>query len=795
MVWHNLKFIIQRIFNEKAFYGINIFGLVIGIFSFLVLFVYVANEKSFDKHFDDYNYIYRVISTPEGMDGTAWARSLGIINKAVATIPEVEESTQFSYCQLGTIKINDEAFKQKDIMSVDASFIKLFSVESKIGNLSELSNPNTAFVSEDFAKKYFKDENPIGKYIDVEALQYFRNLGLYEIRGVVKNTHPKTHFNYHILLSQKGALNERYTSLPDRKIHWVYNYVKLKSDAIPKQVANKLLSYFNESSLKQTRGPKDYNFSLIPLADIHLKSDYRFELEESSSKINIELFIIISLVILLVSVLNFINLTVAKLIKRTKELGLKRSFGASKIQLISQILFEVLILCIISIVVSLFFIEFAKPTINQYFEIDFHIYYSEPIVYLSIIGVLAVCLGLTALFVGLFLYRKTTTTDILAERNNFSGSKILKSLLVFQVTVVIILISSTLLVNKQIMFISDKSLGFDKENVVVLHLKDYSKDAAIFANELEKQSSIVSIGFTAQHFGYPAQSFPLEGLEIDGTAEFVFANYNYLKTMNIQLIENWIIPSADTISGMVINEHLYKRLMEKHGSMEALNAFILSREVEPDQTRINFIGVVNDFNYQSAHEKIGDFAFLLGESQHRSRFIHIRLNPGNLKTAMNKINQIWNIHYPGQEFNYFFMDEKIAQQYKAETILSRILFTFSALGILISIIGISAMSLFISQQRTKEIGIRKVNGATVFEIIKMLNTYFIKWIAIAFVIATPIAWYAMEKWLQNFAYKTELSWWIFALAGFTTLLIVLLTVSWQTFKAARRNPVEALRYE
>lgn len=377
MIWHNLKYIIRRILNEKTFYGITIFGLVVGIFSFLVLFVYVANEKSFDKHFDDYSDIYRVISTPEGMEDTPWARSLGIINKATTTIPEIVETTQFSYCQLGTIKINEKSFRQKDIMSVDSSFIKLFSVESKIGNLSEISNPNTAFISEDFAKKYFKDENPIGKYIDVEALQYFRDLGLYEIRGVVKNTNPKTHFNYNILLSQKGALNERYTSLPDRKVQWVYNYVKLKNDAIPKQVADKLLSYFNESSLKQSRGPKDYNFSLIPLADIHLKSNYRFELQESSSKINIELFIIISLVILLVSLLNFINLTVAKLIKHTKELGLKRSFGASKTQLISQILFEVLILCIVSIVVSLFFIEFAKPTINQYFEIDFHIYYSE----------------------------------------------------------------------------------------------------------------------------------------------------------------------------------------------------------------------------------------------------------------------------------------------------------------------------------------------------------------------------------------------------------------------------------
>jgi len=795
MIWHNLKFIIRRIFNEKFFYGINIFGLVIGIFSFLVLFVYVANEKSFDKHFTDYKNIYRVVSTPKGLESQAWARSLGIINKAAATIPKIEEATQFSYCKLGSIKINDISVKQKYIMSVDTSFINMFLVESEIGDLSEISNPNTAFISEDFAEKYFKDENPIGKFIEIEALQYLRDLGLYEIRGVVKNTNPKTHFNYQILISQKGALSKRYTSLPDRKTQWVYNYVKLKNDVSPKYIASNLLSYFNSSNLKQTRGPQDYTFNLIPIADIHLKADHRFELEESSSKINIELFIIISMVILVFSLLSFVSLTVAKLIKRSKELGLKKSFGASKIQLIGQILFEVLILCIISISVSLLFIEFIKPTINNFFEIDFQIYYSEPIVYISIIAVIAVCLVLTALFVSLFLYGKTSTIDILTERINFSGSMILKSLLVFQLTVVIILISCTLMVNKQIRFISDKSLGFDKENVVVLHLKDHSKDAAIFANELEKQSCIASVGFSAQHFGYPSQGLPLKGLGIDGTAELVFANYKYLQTMDIPLIKNWIIPSADTVSGMVVNEHLYKRLMEKHGSIEALNTFNLSPNVEPNQSGINIIGVVNDFNYQSAHEEIGDFAFFIGESQNRSRFIHIRIKPGNLNTSMKSIKGIWNIHYPDQEFNYFFIDEKIAQQYKSEIILSRILFVFSVLGILISILGIGALSLFISQQRTKEIGIRKVNGATVYEIIKMLNKDFISWIAIAFVIATPISWYAMDKWLQNFAYKTELSWWIFVLAGVLALGIALVTVSLQSWRAARRNPVEALRYE
>jgi len=795
MILYNLKITIRRLFKDKIFSAFNVLGLVIGIASFLILFIYVSNEKSFDKHFADHERIYRVISIPEGREESPWARSLGIIHNATPTIPEIEEATQFSHCAVGTIKIGEQTLQQNDIMSVDESFIEMFDVKAKVGDLSEISNPNTVFITEDFANKYYKNETPVGKTITIEALQYARNVGDYEIRGIVKNTHPKTHFNYEILLSQKGGLQERYEAQPGRKTQWVYNYIKLKKETSPSQVEAKLLSIWDNSSTKQIRGPKEYQFELFPMDDIHLKSDFRFELKESSSKINIRLFVIISFVILLVSLLNFINLTVAKLIKRSKELGLKKSIGANQGQLIRQILTEVFLFCTVSILLVLAVIEIIKPHINSIFEIDFNIYYSEPVVYLSVIAVLFVCLVLTSIFVGFFLIGKSSTIDILSEKSNYSGNYVLKSLLVLQVTIVIILMSGTFLVNKQIGYILNKPLGFDKENVVVLHLKDLSKDPAVFARELEKQSQIVSVGMAAQYFGYPSQGLPLEGLGIDGTADFVFANYDYLKTMNIKLLENWIKPSADTVHGMVINNHLYKRLMERHGSMEALNAYGDLEPLQPGEERIDFIGVAEDFNYSSAHETIGDFAFWLDESRNRARFIHVRLNDGSLHYGMQAIKETWQTYYPEQELNYFFIDEKIAQQYKAETILSRILFAFSTIGILISIIGISALSLFISQQRTKEIGIRKVNGANITEVLAMLNKNFIKWVVISFAIATPASWYILHKWLENFAYKTSLSWWIFALAGLLTLGIVLLTVSWQSWRAANRNPVEALRYE
>ena len=675
----------------------------------------------------------------------------------------------------------------------------MFGVKAKVGNLTELEKPNTVFISEDFARKHYGNLNPVGQIINFEAGQYRKDIGDYEIRGIIKNAHPKTHLKYELLASQKGNMQKAFEkTLPTLKTLWAYHYFKLRKGVSPELVAQKLTVSWDKSSLKQEGGPKEFDFSLFPMDDIHLKSDFRFELRESSSKINISIFIIVSFVILLVSLLNFTNLTIAKLIKRSKELGLKKSIGASQWQIITQVLTEVLILCMVAIGISFLSIQVLNPFINQLFDIDFKIYYHEPVIYWSILAVIAICLTVTSLFVVVFFLSRNSTIDILAQRNNFSGSYLLKSLLVGQVAILIVLISGTFLVNKQIDFVLNKPLGFNKENIVVLELKDFSKDPSVFARKLKKQTTVESVGFTRQYFGWPTQSFTLDGLGLEGTAEAVFANYDYLTTMNVKLIKNWINPSTNTVRGAVINNHLYKRLIEKYGSLEAINGYQQTQQLQRGKENyqiIKFLGVAEDFNYNSAHEIIGDFVFWLDESLNRARFIHIRLSNGSLHAGMDAIKRVWNEYYPNQKMDYFFMDEKIAQQYKAETILSRILFTFSILGILISMIGISALALFISQQRTKEIGIRKVNGAKISEVLKLLNKDFVKWVAIAFVIATPIAWYAMHKWLENFAYKTNLSWWIFALAGVLALGIALLTVSWQSWKAATRNPVEALRYE
>ncbi|MDQ1769979.1 FtsX-like permease family protein [Labilibaculum sp. A4] len=794
MLWYHLKLSVLRLLKNRAFSVTNILGLSFGIASFFVLFIHVQNERSYDRHIKDYQDIYRVASTPSHVEDP-WARSLGFIKETSTDFPEVEDATQFSHCQSGTIKIHEQNVSQEDILSVDTNFMNLFGIESLIGNLSDITKPNVAFISERFAEKHFKDRNPIGEYIDVEGLQYRRDLGKYEIVGIVKNTPIKTHFNCEILLSQKGSLDAAYASLSERKTQWVYNYLKLKKGVSPSLVEEKLLNAFNNSSLRQTRGPKDYEFSLTKLSDIHLKSNFRFELKESNTKININLFTSVAVIILMVSLINFVSLITVNLFKRSKEFGLKTSVGAHKKHLLTQVLIEVILLCSLSIIIALILIEALTPYINNFYEVQFDIFYSEPIIYLAILTVLIFSGILSILFVRFFILKNNSTSDIIKGHTSLTGRRILQPLMIFQILIVIVLISSAILVNKQISYLLNKPLGFTKDNVVVLNIKDFSKDPNVFANELRKKSSIESIGFTMQHFGYPTQTLSLDGFGIEGTAEMSMANYDFLKTMNIPFVHNYINTSLDTIEGMVINKHLFKRLMEKHKTLEELNLFRSGIPLEADQRRVDIIGVVEDFNYSSAHNQIGDYVFLIDESQNRARFMHVRMSPGNIRSAMTSIQEEWQKHYPNQKMDYFFIDDKIAQQYKSENILRRILMSFSVLGIIISILGISALSYFTSEQRTKEIGVRKVNGAKTFEVIAMLNKGFAKWVVIAFVIACPIAWYAMHKWLENFAYKTELSWWIFALAGLIALGIALLTVSFQSWRAATRNPVESLRYE
>jgi putative ABC transport system permease protein len=796
MFRHHLIFALRRLVHEKGYTLVTLIGLVTGISAFLVLFLFVANEKSFDRHIPGHERIYRVHTIPDGGEETPWARSLGFILPASVSIPEVKEVTQFAHSPEGIVKIDDQTVRLKDVLSVDENFFEMFNIRMITGDYGEIAKPNVVFITEEMARKYFGHENPVGKSIEIDELQYYQKLGPYEIRGVVESIHPKTHFRFDMLTSQKGGMQGRFNHILAGRLQWIYSYVKLNQEANPDDVSGKFQQYY-DANLKDKMGypPVYHRTSLMPLTDIRLKSTMRFELRENASQINLTLFIVISFVVLLVSLLNFINLTIARIIRHSREFGLRKSIGAGSVNLTTQILTEVFIISLLAIGLSMFLIEVVKPALNNLFGIGFSVFYTEPTIYLSITGVLIFTLGMTAIFVTFHFLRKTTAIEIISAAKNFSGNLIMRSLLTLQMAIVISLLAATLAVNRQIHFVLNKPLGFDKENILVIRLKDLSKDKTAFMNELKMLSHVVAVGATVQYFGSPTQNSTLEGFGLDGNIESIHCDFDFIWTMGIELTESWFETDQKIRNGVIINNHFYSRILKYYGSMEAFKEYKKSKDFVGDLSDIALLGVVKDFNYHSAHVPLGNFAFVLHDPKTSGSHIHVRLAKGDIREALLQAGKVFEKHYPGNQMDYFFLDEEIARQYRAETILRRILLAFSLIGMLISIIGISAFSLFISQQRTKEIGIRKVNGATILEILKMLNKDFVKWVVVAFVIATPIAWYAMNKWLQNFAYKTDLSWWIFALAGLLALGIALLTVSWQSWRAAVRNPVEALRYE
>lgn len=796
MLRHNLLFAIRRLINEKGYTLITLIGLVSGISAFLVLFLYVANEKSFDRHIPEHDRIYRAHTSPEGGEDAPWARSLGFIIPASENIPEVEEATLFAHSPEGMVKIEDRTIQLKDVLTVDENFFGMFGIRMISGDYREISKPNVVFITEEVARRYFGNDNPIGKTLEILELQYDQKLGHYEIRGVVESIHPKTHFRFDMLTSQKGGMQQRFDYIPSGRLQWTYSYVKLSKGANSTAVAGKYQKYY-DANLKENMGypPVHHIISLMPIRDIRLKSAMRFELRENASRVNLNLFIVISFVVLLVSLLNFINLTIARIIRHSREFGLRKSIGAGLLNLTFQILAEVMVIVLLATASAVILIELGKSGLNSLFDIEFSVFYAEPAVFLSIGRVFFFAIGTTAIFIAYHLYRKNTAIEILSAAKNFSGNQIMRSLLVIQIAVVICLISATLAVNRQIQYILNKPLGFDKENILVIKMKDQGKDRIAFMNELKGLSHVAATGTTAQYFGSPTQSGKLDGFGIDGNIEYIRCDYDFVRTMGLELAESWIDPAQEIIWGMIVNQHFYSRVVEKFGSIEAFNAYQKSKDFTGDLSDIKIAGVANDFNFSSAHVPVGNFALVMGDPKSSGSFVHVRLAKGDIREALKQTEKVYEKHYPDHPIDFFFLDEEIARQYKAETILRRILIAFSLIGMMISIIGISAFSLFISQQRTKEIGIRKVNGARISEVLILLNRDFVKWVAIAFVIATPIAYYAMNKWLQNFAYKTSLSWWIFALAGVLALGIALLTVSWQSWKAATRNPVEALRYE
>jgi putative ABC transport system permease protein len=783
-----LKNSLRFLLKKKNYLLINVFGLGIGIAAFLILFLYVYNDFTYNHFNENLGNIYRV------REGKGVQTKGQLLPKMLEQIPEVENGTRIFGWDGFRMSYGETAFPE-NIHYVDTGFFSVFSFPFVEGPVrGEVQDKYGVVVSRAFAEKYFGNSPAIGKKLQVR----FDNIFLH-VNGVV-DIPVNSSIKFDVVSSYETG-EEISPWIKD--VHDWYNtfsetYVLLKDGIKPDRIDEKLQDIVSSYFFPVGENKTDLN--LLAFRDYHSK-------QESNHTLMIILSII-ALGIIGIAVVNFVNLTITSSLSRTREIGIKKVTGATSRYLFGQMMTETLIVSFIALLVGCMLTVLLLPSFNRLFET--HLLFNPAqngLLVLLLLSVWLVVGILSGLIPSLFWARAKLSESL--HGNLFANGKTNASrysLVVVLFVIAIMLISGTFIVRKQINFMIEKDPKFDKEHVLVAELNSWqypdqqaaSQKFKLIAEELEASPFVESVCFSQNIPGIYSENYnifyPEGGSEVERIhLRKSYVGKNYFKTYDIKVLDGMGFDQdlSTYKNSMVLNKTAMKKLGYEEVSGQILHES--SKTGNPN----TLIGMVDDFSYEGAQNAMQPLAHFFTERENFANwdYLSVRAKPGATFQVIELMKEKWQQTNPSESINYFFAEDKLNEQYKEYVKVSRISTWFSVVAIILSCIGLFALSSYAMTRRTKEIGIRKVNGAKVSEVLAMLNKDFVKWVAIAFVIATPIAWFAMNKWLENFAYKTELSWWIFAFAGVLALGIALLTVSWQSWKAATRNPVEALRYE
>jgi putative ABC transport system permease protein len=674
---------------------------------------------------------------------------------------------------------------------VDAEIFEIFSFKFKQGSPgNSLQQPGTAVINEKTAHKYFGNDNPVGKVLKVD------NENDYIITGVIEDIPQNSHFTFDIFMTLEDG-DKLFGSDWEESWGW-WNflvYFEMQDGFSKPDVEAKICKLMPVNP--NDPDPELPKMTIQNLKDIHLYSAHFLgDIQPQNSITYVLIFSAIGLLILLIACFNYINLLTANATTRGIETGVRKAYGASRSQLAMQYVSESFVVLIISLGLALVLVQLFLPVFNELSGKDLSVsILANTNIILGILGMLVIVGLLAGWYPGLVLSSYSPVRALKSSKNNASSKFQFRKILVgAQFTIVIILIACAAIMFRQINFIQNKALGFEQE-AVITSIFDFGDEAKY--NTLRKallgQTYVSSVSVASR---IPSGSLSNEGYVIpEGQTEnisisYVHVTYDYFKTLGIEAKQGRLFSDqlkTDATESVILNNKAVK-LLQLEGNP-------IGQSIEcnwPKSTR-RIVGVIEGVYFESLYNKIKPAVFLIDYSMVYHMIVKVK--PSDIAGSMKSVTEICQDHYPNEVIEFTYLDNILQSRYEKDTTTFQLMGYFAILAIMLACIGLMGMATFILARRTKEIGIRKVNGATISEIIQMLNLSFVKWIAVAFVIATPIAYYGMEKWLANFAYQTALSWWIFLLSGVLTMAIVLLTVSWLTYRAARRNPVEALRYE
>lgn len=804
MIIHYFKTTCRNLMRNKFYSAINVVGLAIGITACILIMLYVQSELSYDKFHEKSDRIYRVnlFAVLDGNNINPPFSSPPLASVMQNEIPEVEEAVRVTNYNQPIIQYKNKVFNETKWCFADDNFFKVFSVSFIYGDPNEaLVEPYTVVLTETTAKRYFGNENPLGQTI---SRKYNND---YTVTGVIKDFPDNSHIKPDFLASIKSQPE-------DNNMNWInnilYTYVLVKVGSSNLDVDKKLEGVVKKHVgpyMKQNRGVSleeitakgdQYKWYTQPLTKIHFGNEVKAGPEPLGNSSYLIIFSIIAVFILVIACINYMNMSTARSVNRAKEVGIKKSLGSTRNNLVLQFISESVLVAFIALALALAFIKVLLPAFNNLVDQQLVFNYTDNFSTIPLMIVFGIVFGIIAGSYPAFFLSSFKPVKIIKGIHTSEGlhGKLRSGLVVFQLIVTIVLFSGTFFISKQLSFLQNKELGFNKENLVIIKNAHYLwTQKSSFKSELLEQPGILEVSNSADIPGRSKSGntfFHELPSEAKGMSQ-LWVDENFLKTYEIELTQGRFFEEGNPANAgsIVLSEMALKALNIE----DPIGKKVYKRQ-KTDETTFTIIGIIKDFHLNSLHQEMGplvlfdDNDILMSNGQYFS----LRIT-GDIQENLKKIKQSWDKFAGGQSLDYVFFDEDFGRLYTADVRTRKIVSIFSVLAILIASLGLMALAAFVAEQRTKEIGVRKVNGARIGQILYSLNRKFVKWVAIAFVIATPIAYYAMNKWLESFAYKTELSWWIFALAGLLALGIALLTVSWQSWKAATRNPVEALRYE
>ncbi len=791
----------RNLIKKKGYSAINIFGLGMGIACCILIFIYVNYERSFDTYHEKGDRIYRVIHGAK-KDGAEsfWVWNNAPIGPALAeNFPEIDKVVQFSGRSDIMLTNGDKMYQEEDVFFMDSTAFNVFSWKLLKGNpKTALAAPYSIVLTETLAKKYFGDEDPLGKSIKGTDSPGRANAGDYMVTGVMEDVPANSHFRFDALLS----LSTFRKSIPDIFTNWgyvdFYTYFLVNDQFNRKKFEQKIPEFIE----RQMKDPKNqYAIRIESLKEVYLGTMAQRQPGETGSLANLYTFSIIGLFILVIAVINFMNLSTARSMERSKEVGIRKSVGAGRKSLISQFLSESVIIVYLSVLVALVIVSLAMPAMNSITGRALDIkQFITPLNILFLFGITLV-IALVAGSYPSFVLSAFNPVMVLKgmSKSGKSGVALRRGLVIFQFSLSIALIAGTLIVYSQMSHILNKDMGFDKERMLVL---DYNYDGQVnnlrevLKTEMESKSDILSAAFSRS---LPGGYYPNAGTEIqsvDGEnktmqGQPIFqVGMDFVNHFGLKLVAGRSYSRdhpSDTIGGLVINEAMAKQ----YGYTNP--ADIIGKKYSQWGREGEIIGVVKDFNFTSLHRTIEPLSMPL--EPYACRYLSLKVKSENMSATIEEVHQIWNRLAPHRPFLYSFLDEDFAKQYQKDFNFRKLFTTFSCLAIVIACLGLLGLATYAAELKTKEIGIRKVLGASISSIVSMLSKDFIILITISMVIATPIAWYTMNMWLEDFAYHIDIQFWFFILSGVTALIVALLTISAQAIRAALANPVKALKSE